>query len=96
MGVHKGKEKKVIYFNFLNRITKDCDCMGQFDKIIPDIGVLIGFDPVAVDAASLDLAEQKAGCNLSELSYDIPYREQINHARELGFGNPDYELVELK
>lgn len=95
LGVYQHKEKKSIYINFLNRISKDCDCMGKTEIITPDIGVLISFDPVAADAASLDLVEEKAGLKLSKMAYDIPYKEQIDYARELGFGNPDYELIEL-
>jgi len=94
-GVALNKKGRVIYINFLNRISKDCDCMGGYKKISPDIGVLIAFDPVAIDAASLDLVEQKTGQALAKLSYDIPYRVQIDYAREIGFGNPDYRLVEV-
>ena len=61
------KKDKAIYINFLNRISKDCDCMGGYKKIVPDIGVLIAFDPVALDAASLDLVEKKAGKPLTAL-----------------------------
>ncbi|NIM16219.1 MAG: DUF362 domain-containing protein [Candidatus Aminicenantes bacterium] len=95
MGVYKNKENKSIYVNFLNRVSKDCDCMGRTEKILPDIGVLISFDPVAVDAASLDLVEEKAGKHFSKLTYDIPYKEQIDYARELGFGSAEYEIIEL-
>jgi uncharacterized protein len=94
-GVAMAKKEKVIYINFLNRISKDCDCMGGYKKISPDIGLLIAFDPVAIDAASLDLVEQKTGQPLARLSYDIPYRVQIDYAREIGFGSPDYQLVEI-
>ena len=48
---------------------------------------------MALDAASLDLVEQQAGRPLPALAYDIPYRVQIDYAREIGFGNPDYQLV---
>jgi uncharacterized protein len=95
MGTAETKKGKIIYINFLNRITKDCDCMGQFEKITPDIGVLISFDPVAADAASLDLVEQRTGNKLSHKAYDVPYREQISYAGQLGLGNPEYELIEL-
>ncbi|MCX6558458.1 MAG: DUF362 domain-containing protein [Candidatus Aminicenantes bacterium] len=94
-GVALAKRGKALYISFLNRISKDCDCMGGYKKISPDIGVLIAFDPVALDAASLDLVEKKTSKRLSQLSYDIPYRVQIDYAREIGFGNPDYRLVEI-
>jgi hypothetical protein len=93
MGVAASKPGKILYINFLTRISKDCDCMPGFESIVPDIGVLIGLDPVALDAASLTLVEQHAGAALSSLAYDIPYRKQLEYAAELGFGNADYELV---
>ncbi len=95
MGVVETKKNKAIYINFLNRMTKDCDCMGEFQKITPDIGILISFDPVAVDAASLHLVESKSGKSLPGMAYDIPYDEQLKYAKELGFGNTDFELIEL-
>ncbi|MCP4134042.1 MAG: DUF362 domain-containing protein [bacterium] len=94
-GVAKANEGKIAYINFLTGISKDCDCMDKSASIAPDIGILVSRDPVAIDAASLDLVEEKSGKNLSDAAYDIPYKFQIDYARELGFGNPDYELVEV-
>ncbi len=92
-GVAEAQKGKAAYVNFLTRISKDCDCMGGYQKIVPDIGVLVAADPVAIDAASLDLVEERAGRPLTALAYDIPHRVQIDYARELGFGRPDYEIV---
>jgi uncharacterized Fe-S center protein len=96
MGVCATKNNKAIYINFLNRISKDCDCMGPTELIIPDIGILISTDPVALDAASLDLVEERSGKQLTEMSHNIPHRVQIQYAREIGFGNPDYELITIE
>lgn len=50
------KKNKVIYFNFVLNVTPECDCMPSSDKyLVPDIGILASFDPVAIDQASLDL-----------------------------------------
>ncbi len=94
-GVALGKKEKMICINFLTRISKDCDCMKPFEQIVPDIGIVVSRDPVAADAASIDLVEEKAGKKISELAYDIPSRVQIDYARDLGFGAPDYDLVEV-
>ena len=91
-----GKGEKVLCFNFLTRITKDCDCMGSFEPISPDIGILFAKDPVALDAASLDLLEERAGRKMSRLAYDIPYRVQLDHACDIGFGTTDYHLIEIR
>ncbi|SHO43101.1 DUF362 domain-containing protein [Desulfopila aestuarii] len=94
MGVCSLFPEKGLYINVLTRISKDCDCMGHtFEQIVPDIGILISRDPVALDAASLDLVEKRAGKVLSQLAYDIPYRFQLDYAAELGFGSLEYDLI---
>lgn len=94
MGICSLFPAKGLYINVLTRISKDCDCMGHtFEQIAPDIGILVSRDPVALDAASLDLVEQQAGKALSQLAYDIPYRFQLDYAAELDFGSHEYQLI---
>ncbi|MDP3480188.1 MAG: DUF362 domain-containing protein [Desulfoprunum sp.] len=94
MGVCSLFQGKSLFVNIVTRISKDCDCMGHtYEKIAPDVGILVSRDPVAVDVASLDLVEKRAGKVLSQLAYDIPYRVQLDYSKELHFGNPDYELI---
>ncbi len=96
MGVYSLFPGKSLFVNVLTRISKDCDCMGHtYEKITPDIGILISCDPVALDAASLELIEKQAGKVFSQLAHDIPYRFQLDYAKELGFGNQEYELIRL-
>jgi len=92
-GAAIGKKNKIVCINFLTRISKDCDCMTSFEQIAPDIGILVSHDPVAADAASMDVVENHVGKKFSEIAYKIPYRYQIDYAREIGFGNADYELI---
>lgn len=96
MGAVAGKEHKLLCFNFLTRITRDCDCQKGYDPVSPDIGILVSTDPVALDAASLDLLEAETGKTIRELAHDIPSRAQLEHARKLGFGSLEYELVKEK
>lgn len=96
MGICSLFRDKTLFVNVLTRISKDCDCMGHtFEKIAPDIGILVSRDPVALDAASLDLVEKQAGKTLAQLAYDIPYRFQLDYAEELHFGNREYELIKV-
>jgi uncharacterized protein len=96
MGVVSLFPAKGLYINILTRISKDCDCMGHgFEKIMPDVGILVSKDPVALDLASLDLVEQRSGQMLAKMAHDIPYRVQLDYARELNFGDADYELIRL-
>lgn len=95
LGVMKSKRGKIICINFLTRITKDCDCMRGHNRIMPDIGILLSHDPVAIDAASIDLVEKSAGKKWSQLTFDVPNRVQIEYAAEIGLGNPGYQLIEI-
>lgn len=94
-GVARCKENKILYINFVTRVSKDCDCMTSFEQIVPDIGIVISRDPIAADAAALDLVERRAGKQLDQMAYDIPYRHQIEYAREIGFSSGEYELQEV-
>ncbi len=93
LGVVETKRGKALYINFLTRITKDCDCMDRYEPVCPDIGILVGSDPLALDTASLDLVETRLGRPFAELSYRIPMRRQLEHARSIGLGSSDYELL---
>ncbi len=94
LGVAVSHRDTAIYINFLTRISKDCDCMTTFEPMCPDIGIVVSKDPVAADAASLDLVEKTMGKNISEAAYNIPSRFQIEYGAELGLGSADYDLIE--
>lgn len=94
MGVSKIMDGKTLYLNFLTNISKDCDCMNTYEKVTPDIGVLISVDPVAIDSASVYLVEKRSGKRLPELSYNIPYKVQLDHSNEIGFGTTEFDLVD--
>ncbi len=95
LGVSEIMGGKSLYLNFLTNISKDCDCMGTFEKISSDIGILISDDPVAIDSASIHLLEKRNGKKLSDLCHNIPYRMQLEHAEKIGFGSVEFELVEI-
>jgi len=95
LGAVKDKKGKVCYFNFLTHISKECDCMGKAqDKIIQDIGILASYDPVALDQASIDLLNERAGNDiLGHLWPENDYNVQISHAEKIGLGSKEYELI---
>jgi uncharacterized Fe-S center protein len=95
--VVRGKPGRIAYVTAATQITKDCDCLGlEQEPLVEDIGLLASLDPVAIDAAVLDLVNERAGRSLESLSY--PHhdgRTQIRYAEQLGLGSTDYELVEV-
>jgi uncharacterized Fe-S center protein len=99
LGVLKGKEKKAVFFNFLLSVTKDCDCFStpNMRRMVDDIGIAASADPVAVDKATLDLVEDKAGRKFGALigNNKLDALCQIEHGERIGLGSSEYELVEV-
>lgn len=102
---HKGR---VGYCNFLVNITPDCDCVSWSDTpIVPDIGILASWDPVAIDKACLDLVNGQTGVAGSKLEHNLAPGQhkfqalwkhtmgdlQLSYAEEIGLGSQNYELV---
>ncbi|MCM8800273.1 MAG: DUF362 domain-containing protein [Candidatus Omnitrophica bacterium] len=93
----KNKKENLAFFNFLIKITKECDCIAKDDpRICPDIGILASFDPVAIDKASFDLVNKVCGRDIfKELHPRCDPQKQLNYAIRLGLGNLNYELIEI-
>jgi len=86
---------KALYINALMNITKDCDCMGiKQQPMMEDIGFLAADDIVAIERASLDLADERSKGKFSAIN-QVDKDKQIEAAVRLGMGNGKYELVEL-
>ena len=101
---------KVLYINFVTDVQPECDCMPMADApLVPDIGVLVSDDIVAIETATLDLIGQaqliqdskagdKALMSAENLFLKIngkdPYR-QVRAIAEFGLGSFDYEIIEV-
>ncbi len=99
LGVVKGKQGRMAFFNFLISVTDECDCMDRKNMplIVDDIGILAGRDPVALDKASIDMVEEAGGKTMPELigRKMLAPRYQIEHAHQIGLGSTDYNIIEL-
>ncbi len=93
---------KVAFINFVQDVTRLCDCATPSGSpVVPDIGILASKDVVAVDRASLDLIAQSkpVGKYANISSPDILGKIngtdsliQIRTAQELGLGSMAYQL----
>jgi uncharacterized Fe-S center protein len=96
-GVFRQKSGAVCFFSAATDITKDCDCLGlDQPALLPDLGYLASFDPVALDRAAYDLITESAGKTLESMSY--PGREgayQMQYAEAVGLGSGRYDLIEI-
>jgi len=91
--------KRRVFFNFAVRITKNCDCMARDEpRIVPDIGIFASNDPVACDKAAADMVLEKAGGDIFKKVYPQAdfYLHQLQYARDIGLGNPEYDLVRIQ
>jgi len=109
-GAVQKKKGKVLYLNFLNKISPACDCYGHSDTpIVDDIGILSSEDPVAIDKASVDLVNGEEGNRSSKLPKhwepgedkfralypDVDWNIQLDYAEEIGMGTREYELIKI-
>lgn len=108
-GAVAGKDGKVVYVSFLTNMSPDCDCWNFSDAaVVPDLGVLASTDPVAIDAAAVDLVNAAAGLPGSRGEGLAPgadkFREVtgvdgdpiLAYAEEMGLGTRRYDLETLE
>lgn len=89
------KNKKIFALNFLQYITKYCDCYGRKEEpLLPDIGILVSTDPVALDHASVDLTNESFGKDFfRDIFPQIDWTIQLDYAEKLGLGSREYQLI---
>ncbi len=108
--VLKNKLGKVFHINFVMDIQPTCDCASWSDlPIVPDIGILLSEDIVAVEYASLRLIDEapimpgsiaeKVGIKEGDNKWFKIHRKdpyiQVEACEKLGLGTRSYELVEV-
>jgi len=96
LAFHRAKAGSVAYLNFITRVTPNCDCLGRGDEetALPDLGVVGSFDPVAVDAAAMDLLDERHGCDVfGGMWPQCRHRTQLEYGEQIGLGSMTYELL---
>ncbi len=87
------KTKKRYFINVIKDITRLCDCCSDPGGIVvEDIGIVLGIDIVAVEKASLDLINKKAGKDIFKEIHNISPLKHIQEAEKLGLGKLSYTL----
>jgi hypothetical protein len=109
-GALAGKAGKAVFLNFLMQISPACDCYPSNDApIVRDLGIMASADPVAVDAASVDMVNGQealpgtvlksarlAGEDKFRAVYPmIDWNIQLDHAVRMGLGEREYRLVKV-
>ena len=80
------KDKPQFHINLICDVSPNCDCHAENDApIVPNIGMLASFDPVALDKASADLVNKQEAFKNSALGENIKNKVEghdlfhINH-----------------
>ena len=100
-GILERFKNKAAFINFITDVSPNCDCYDHNDPpIVPDLGILASFDPVAVDQASVDLVNKSEGRiagpdKFRTIFPDVNWEIQLNYAEELGLGSRRHELIKL-
>ena len=109
MGIRNQKKKKIVYINFLIDITPGCDCYSLSNSpIVPDLGILLSGDPIAVDRASVDLVNSAPFNPLwsvknktdSKDKFKVIYKNidwncQLDYGQQMGIGNKEYKIIKI-
>jgi hypothetical protein len=111
LGAVSGKAGKLLFVNFITQVSPACDCYGYSDApIVPDLGILAGTDPVALDQACADLVIQARGLPGTAMLHghepggdkfrgvhpEIDWEITLEHAARLGMGTRGYRLISLE
>ncbi|MCI6908053.1 MAG: DUF362 domain-containing protein [Eubacteriales bacterium] len=91
--------ERIAFVNVMANMSVDCDCCAVAeDPKIADIGVLSSLDPVALDAACVDLVYASDDPGKADLIERIESRKglvTLEAAESLGLGSRQYTLIEL-
>jgi len=105
--------KQSFHISFLTDVTPLCDCHDNNDlPIIPNVGILASTDPVALDLASVDLAQkqpmipgsvlfkecdgQKPKDIFAFTNKNTHWQSHFTHAEKIGMGDGSYELIKIQ
>jgi hypothetical protein len=106
--VLKNKQGKAGFISFVLDVSPNCDCWNYNDTpIVPNVGILAGTDPVAIDQACIDLVNAQptlpgsavdlpAGADKFQKIYPgIDWNFQLAYGEQIGLGSRSYRLVKI-
>jgi len=105
LGVTRQKPDRILYVTCLINITPHCDCMTSTEPaFMPDVGILVGTDPVAIDQASVDFVNgavsyedgaivcAEAKDPLRKIYSHIDWKVQLAYSESIALGERKYIL----
>jgi len=91
------KDRNWWFANFIVDVTYNCDCMNVQEKpFMDDVGIVLSRDPVAADAASMDLVKEQCGGKDPFLEkHGVDGASILKYGESIGLGSREYRLESL-
>ena len=87
--------KPSFHVSLIMDVTPNCDCHGENDAaILPNLGMLASFDPVALDQACVDLCMQAEPVRNSQLGDNLAKEDWHHHHDPFLDSNPNVRWKE--
>ena len=84
-----------FHISLITDVSPNCDCHGENDApILPDIGMLASFDPVALDQACVDLCSKAEPIRNSQLGDNMASEHFHDHGDVWHNSNPNVSWAE--
>ncbi len=105
------KDRPCFHISLIMDVSPYCDCYSTNDApIVPDVGMLASFDPVALDQACAELVNQQTPNpdsllgeakahhrdHFHALFADTDWQAGLQHAEKIGLGTRGYELITVQ
>ncbi len=82
--------RPTFHISLIQDVSPNCDCHGENDApILPDVGMLASFDPVALDQACADLCLQQTPIRNSQLGDNLAKPDWHHHHDHFKDSNPN-------
>ena len=86
------KDRPCFHISLICDVSPNCDCHAENDiPIIPNIGMLASFDPVALDQACADLCNEMTPVEESVLGENLKKMGNHDHHDHFCMTHPDTE-----
>lgn len=95
LGPIKALKGRIGYINWVYDLTPGCDCFNfSGERFVEDIGILAGKDPVAIDAATIDLINEKMKIHGKSINHvwGVDPLIHLRAAEKIGCGSMKYSL----
>ena len=87
--------RPAFHISLITDVSPNCDCHGENDApILPDIGMLASFDPVALDQACVDLCSKAEPIRNSQLGDNMADPHFHDHGDHWHNSNPNVSWAE--